>query len=90
MDLVVDPSPITLNVLFCKKAPAQITRTLSLRHGSDVTSHELSLCASKFTYFTQFYANIRALKPSIRTSPEKETRRERDTVSGNMALAPDP
>lgn len=47
-------------------------------------------CASKFTYFAPFNVNTRALKPSIGTSLERTTRRERERESENMALAPDP
>lgn len=63
---------------FHKNTPAQISWTTSLPHRADVTSQELSLCTSKITYFTQFYANIRALKPSIGTSPERGRQGERE------------
>lgn len=80
-----------LDLLFQKeKKRVQIRLTVSLGNKPDVTSHELSRCALKFTCFTQFYANIRALKPSIGTSPVSETRSQRERVSENMALAPDP
>lgn len=49
----------------------------------DVTSLELSLCASKFTYFTQFYANIRApqaLDQHITWERDKEGERGRERI----------
>lgn len=73
---VIDPSPIMLDFIFHKMPQHNSSPTVFLRDGTDVTSHELSLRASKFTCFTQFYANIRALKSSISTSSERETRRE--------------
>lgn len=90
VDPIIDPSPIMLDFIFRKTRRHKSAGQYLLKKGADVTRHELSPRASKFTYFTQFYANIRALKPSIGTSPERETRGERERVSENMALAPDP
>lgn len=60
----------------------------------EVSRHELSLCASKFSRFTQFYLNIKALKSFLSSSPERqrdrERERERERVSESVALAPDP